>query len=345
MLNLLSSIKKKPNMGAPLLPLIAFIVPLLWLYFLDSSSFEAMWKGRTFQLFFVWLIALELILGWENFKETKITKLMSARTIAVAVAMILPTLYVAASFNFGLNNAIFNWSTVNNIKWASSMPLSTEYLAFTGLFCLVAFLALGKKGVLNFSIPAFFMGIVGALYTIDNVFPYGQFTPFQFFVQPTAYFAERVLNFIGYQTSLSMGHDIFAGAMPTLSIANQTGTATFQIAWPCAGIESLLIFTVVTLLFLKRMPISWKAKIGYFTFGAAVTYFINILRIVTIFTIGLQYGETSSEVSWFHLYYGPLYSISWIIIYPLLIFGSQNLWQRFRSKKPVEKIAGTLPIK
>ena len=180
-----------------------------------------MWKGRTFQLFFVWLIALELILGWENFKESKITKLRSARTIAVAVAMILPTLYVAASFNFGLNNAIFNWSTVNNIKWASSMPLSTEYLAFTGLFCLVAFIALGRKGLLNFSIPAVFMGIVGAIYTIDNVFPYGQFTPFQFFVQPTAYFAERVLNFIGYQTSLSMGHDIFAGAMPTLSIATR----------------------------------------------------------------------------------------------------------------------------
>ena len=86
---------------------------------------------------------------------------------------------------------------------------------------------------------------------------------------------------MGYQTSLTT-----AGSMPRLTAtdpANPLRTATFDIAWPCAGIESLLIFTVVALLFLKRMPIPLKAKIGYFAIGAAVTYLINILRIVAIF--------------------------------------------------------------
>jgi exosortase/archaeosortase family protein len=206
------------------------------------------------------------------------------------------------------------------------MALSIEYLVFTVLFCAMIYLQFGKEGLKDFSVPAVFLGLVGALYTIDNVFPYGQFTPFQLLVPTTANLAASALNLMGYQTSLTA-----AGAMPRLTATDPTNpmrTATFDIAWPCAGIESLLIFTVVALLFLKRMPISWKAKLGYFAVGAAVTYSINILRIVTIFTIGMN-GE---DVQMFHFYYGPLYSITWIVSYPLLILGSQILWRKIASK-------------
>ncbi len=71
------------------------------------------------------------------------------------------------------------------------------------------------------------------------------------------------------------------------------------------------------------MHISWKAKAGYFAVGVVVTYFINVLRIVTIFNIGMQYGAESSQVQMFHFYYGPLYSIIWIVSYPLIIFASK----------------------
>ena len=124
--------------------------------------------------------------------------------------------------------------------------------------------------------------------------------------------------------------------MPTLQAAGPLGTAKFAIAWPCAGIESFLIFFAVALLFLRRMHISWRAKTGYFVFGAAVTYFINVLRIVNIFTLGMQYGVESSQVQGFHFYYGPLYAIAWIVSFPLIILLSQSLWAKIRSGKPAE---------
>jgi exosortase/archaeosortase family protein len=89
----------------------------------------------------------------------------------------------------------------------------------------------------------------------------------------------------------------------------------------------------VALLFLKRMNISWKAKIGFFAFGAAVTYFINVLRIATIFTIGMKFGADSSQVQNFHFYYGPLYAMAWIISYPLIILASRSLWKKHESRK------------
>jgi thaumarchaeosortase len=322
----LSFIKKHETALLKLLPLMAFALPLLWLYLLDAGSFELMWKGRTFQLFFVWLIALELILDWESLQPNRITKQFSAKALAFIAALLLPTIYVIFANYLGLNTAITEASRQNGVTWWNSMALSTEYLIFTALFCVMIYIQFGKKGLKDFSVPAVFLGIVGALYTIDNIFPYGQFTPFQLLVPTTANLAASVLNLIGYQTSLTT-----AGAMPRLTAtdpANPMRTATFDIAWPCAGIESLLIFTVVALLFLKRMQISWKAKIGYFAVGAAVTYSINILRIATIFTIGMN-GE---DVQMFHFYYGPLYSIAWIVSYPLLILGSQLLWRKIASK-------------
>jgi thaumarchaeosortase len=323
-----------------LLPLIAFVVPLALLYFLNPAdpylnlsaqdSFNFMWKGRTFQLFFIWLIALEFILSWENIKP-QISRQNKARLAALAVALALPTLYVVLENYVGLNGTIANLSQQSGVVFYDSMPLAIEYLVFAALFSLTSLLFFGKKGVAGFALPALFVGLVGVLYTIDNVFPYGTFTPFQLLVPTTATLAAGVLGAMGY--AVVPGTDM-ASSMPTLQVTGPLGTAKFAIAWPCAGIESLLIFTAVALLFLKRMPISWKAKIGYFAVGAAVTYFINVLRIANIFIIGMQFGENSNQVQMFHFYYGPLYAMTWIVAFPLIILASQSLWQRMKNRKP-----------
>lgn len=317
------------------LPLVAFAVPLAVLYLLNpmdtylnvsaQQSFELMWKGRTFQLFFIWLIALEFILSWETI-TSKINLQNKPRLAAYAVALLLPALYVLWEFS-GLNGAIAGWSLQSDVAFAGSMPLAIEYLVFSVIFLLTIFLSFGKKGLIGFVLPALFLALVGLLYTIDNVFPYGEFTPFQLLVPTTASLAAGVLNLMGYTTIPGVEA---ATGMPTLDVSGQLGTATFAIAWPCAGIESLLIFTAVALLFLKRMNLSWKAKFGFFAIGAAVTYFINILRIATIFTIGVQYGAYSEQVNQFHYYYGPLYAMAWIVSYPLLIILCMFAWQKIR---------------
>jgi thaumarchaeosortase len=333
-MQILSKLKEHSDTIVKLLPLFAFVAPLALLYGLNPAdpylnlsaqdSFQLMWKGRTFQLFFIWLIALEFILNWEIFKS-KISKQNKAKLAAVAIALLLPTIYVISEYYFGLNAEIANFSLQNGVAFYGSMPLAIEYLVFAGLFCLTIFLSFGKKGLGGFALPALFVGLVGVLYTIDNVFPNGQFTPFQIFVPTTATLAARVLGLMGCTTSL-----VTQNGMPTLQATGPLGTAKFAIAWPCAGIESFLIYTAVALVFLQQMPISWKAKTGYFIIGATVTYFINVMRIVTIFNIGMQYGINSNQVQMFHFYYGPLYAIAWIVSYPLIILVSQGLWRKIK---------------
>ena len=52
------------------------------------------------------------------------------------------------------------------------------------------------------ALPAIFAVMVGTLYTIDNLFPNGQFTPFQILVPTTAGFAENILRMMGARLRL-----------------------------------------------------------------------------------------------------------------------------------------------
>jgi thaumarchaeosortase len=293
------------------------------------------WKGRTFYLFFLWLAFLEIILRWEKLQTYRVGKIKSLRTILFVLALTLPTIYVITANFYGLNRAIVDWTWRNNVAQCDWMPLAIEYLVFAALFTVIIFLEYGCEGLKNILLSPVFLIIIGTLYTIDNVYPYGGFTPFQILVPTTANLAARILSMMGCKTSMTILTAPKYGTIPILTVTNPQGkSATFGIAWPCSGIESLIIYTLTILLFLRNINTSWKHKTAYFIIGAIVTYLINVMRIVIIFIIAMNSGVDSIQTHRFHDYYGQLYSIIWIIIYPILIIGSRALWAKI--KKPKE---------
>lgn len=335
------AVKQKLTYVARFLPLISFVIPMIILYLLYPYSFEQTYHGRTFYLFFLWLIALEMILDWEKLQSIKTRKWAFFRTVLLIVTLTLPTVYVIAANYYGLNTVIANSARPlipsedrMRDQHASQVALSTEYLVFALLFCVIIVLQYGTRRLMSFSLSALFLSTIGALFTIDNLYPYGRFTPLQWIVPATATLAEKALNLLGYATSYTMTTDSVYGTMPFLMITSHPW-ARFSIAWPCSGVESLLIYCVVILLFLKRIAIPWWQKIVYFVVGAVVTYFINILRIVTLFLIAISKGPTFTSIDYdfqrFHNYYGMLYSMTWIIAYPLIILGMGAMWPRIRS--------------
>jgi thaumarchaeosortase len=311
------------------LTFISFVIALSILYYQYPKTYEATWKGRTYYFFFLWLFFLEAILGWEEL-QAKITKLRSIRTIAFAAALTLPTIYVVLANFYGLNAIFINAMSQHGVLVAQKFPdwmlLTPEYFALTVSFALAIALGYGIRSLKDFSITTIFLGTIGMLYTIDNLFPYGGFTPFQIIVPTTANLAASVLNLMGYHTAY-LGSPM---AMPTYIAwdRNNNYSGAFSIAWPCSGVESLTIYAITILLFLKT-GFPWKQRIGYFVVGAIVTYFINILRIVTIFVISINGGNVWT----FHDYYGQLYSMSWIMSYPLIIIGSRILWNKIWKKQ------------
>jgi exosortase/archaeosortase family protein len=313
--------------------ILSFVIPFWILYSLAPVYFERTWIGRTFYLFFLWLIFLEIILDWEKLQNSKLKSLKSIRTAAFVVALSLPLLYVIAGNYWGLNVMIRDSAMQNNIVEhnATLLPIGIEYVVFAALFGLIILSAQGFGGLMDFSTSIFFLGVIGAMYIIDNLYPYGKFTPFQIFVPATATLAASMLHFMGYSATVSYSTSASDlqkyGPIPSLTVSNSTGAASFGIAWACSGVESLLIYTVVILLFLKKSDIPLWHRVIYFVIGALVTYFLNIVRIATIFVIAINRGDWQL----FHDYYGLMYSVVWITCYPLIIIGSQVLWGRVKS--------------
>jgi thaumarchaeosortase len=335
----LGAIRRNIGLLLTILPILSFVVPISILYFYQNSafppypsyyqpnmnSFEVTWKGRTFYLFFLWLAFLEVVINWEKLQAHKVKDAWSIRMGAFILALSLPTTYVIVSNFYGLNRTIVDWTYAINIRPGCDwMPLSTEYIILALLAAMTIWLLHGTSGLKNIMISPVFLAIIGTVYTVDNIYPNGSFTPFQILVPATAKVAAWVLNLIGYRTQWA---GEFLGT-PVLNASNSTGSAAFGIAWPCSGIESLLIYSLVIILFLKAIAIPWRHKLVYFVIGAVVTFFINILRIVTIFVIAINTGGWTVEVEQFHNYFGQLYSIIWITIYPLMIIGSRALLAR-----------------
>lgn len=321
---------KSTSMMTKVLLVLSFVIPFSILYVLEPPLFEATWIGRTFYLFFLWLVILEIILNWENLRNTRLKKAMSPRTVLFIIVLLMPTLYVVWANYFGLNVMIRNLAQQNNMRWEDAllMRVPVEYLVFTLLFALMVPLAYGINGLRNFSISILFLGIIGALYAIDTMY-HNTFTPFQVLVPATTTLSAIVLNMMGYQTRISLGGDSINGTYPVLTASNASRSVPFGIAWACSGIESLLIYTVVMALFLKTSAIRWIYKVSCFVIGAFITYFINILRVVSIFVIQLNGGSYQE----FHDYYGPLFSVLWITSYPLIIMGIYALSARSGNMK------------
>lgn len=318
-----------------ILPIFAFIIPFIILYLLYPASFEATWKGRTYYIFFLWILSLEMILNWEKLRP-KNSRLRTMRNIIFIVSLVLPTAYVFVANYTSLNAMIIDVSPKHygDPFWAKLMPLSVEYLVFAALFAFIILTEYGIRGLNDFSISLCLIAAIGSIYVIDNLYPYGQFTPFQIFVPTTASLASSILNLMGYRTQLFLGE-----SMPLLKATSPSGVSwAASIGWPCSGVESLLIYTLIIILFLKRINMSWVKKAAFFAVGAVITYFINALRIVTIFTIALNNGDWSR----FHDYYGQLYSITWIVSYPLIILGSRALWTRIKDWRTNLRYKSTL---
>jgi len=239
----------------------SFITPILMLFVLDPNSFNYTWKGRTLYLFFLWLLFLELILDWEKLTQKNLASLKKSRIVVIGIMASIPIVYVTGVNLLGLNSMLIELGKQIGTYWHYDWPLSLEYLIFTLFFTATIWLAYEVDGLKQFSISLCLLGAIGTIYMIDTFYPYGAFTPFQTFVPFTASSAAQVLNWMGYKTSF-LPYQV--QGTPILYVSGSSGSVGFGIGWPCAGVQSLFIYTCVILLFLKKSAIPLIQKVIYF---------------------------------------------------------------------------------
>ena len=354
---------KKSWLHASLLAcFVAAIVLLVILdYFnLESSAlfnekffFDYTWKGRLFLLFFLWLFVLETSLNWDKpSKEDSEIKPINFRIIASFICALIPLVYIISVNFLGLDQTIINlgdmlrgeywrahsdyWRLILEGDW----PITMEYFVFTISFLATILLAYGKAGLKAFSISLALVAGISIAYLIDVMYPYGVFKPLQMLALPTAACAAALLDILGYSFTLSFSPGV--DAMPI--IRTQAGGRTFSvgIAWPCAGVHSLFLYTLIVLLLFKKSNISRFRKTVYFIGGAIGTYLVNILRIIAYFHILRNQGLDAAQT--FHNVHAELLFVAWILLYILLIICIQKFRLVEKTTHGIQTLRNSLKI-
>ena len=310
----------------------SFIIMVLIVYITDPLSLQETWEGRAFYLFFLWLFALEFILGSRNPKPKTNSSTSWARIIGGFFMLMIPTIYLIEFYMFGLNNTIIEFGKLLGIgqgfsviaqSWLiyTSFPISLEYIIVAVSIFMGVLLLLDFDGIRQFSVSISLLGLIGVFFMINTFRPYtASFPNFLSLLSPV--FPQSGVSIQGFVPFIS---SIVASAMQRIGYAVQMVVLSdgavqmlvnghgFLIYWPCAGVYSLFIYTFVILLFLKGFPMSLWGKLGCLVIGAVGTFFVNILRIVSIISITITSGDVTGE--YFHNYYGELYFLAWIVLY------------------------------
>ena len=310
----------------------AFIVPLLILYVNDAGSFEYLWKGRAPYLLFLWLLFLEVAIGWKKLKERSV-ETWNKKTILAAIILIIPTIY-SLGLNLGLYDAILELGKAVGVpfeqfgEWylTHSWLFSFEYIIFATVFLASIWLLYGRNGLKILAVSSFFLSGVGIFYMIDTFFPYGTFTVLQGFVPITVNTAAFMLNLLGYGTR------IFPGGADGLGMTVTGATRSYSaiVSWSCAGSHSLFLYSFMIMLFLRGTSITRMRKIIYVVTGAVGTFFVNIFRIIAILLAGVNSG--ASLAATFHEVYGEFFFIAWMFIYLTVIYVLET--KVFKKPKP-----------
>jgi len=289
--------------------------------------FDYTWKGRLFLLFFLWLLILEYLLNLDKLPKIKSGSRGGFRLLASFIFALVPLLYVVSVNFLGLDQTVIQLGeTIRGEYWREhsdywrlilegDWPVTLEYFVFTGAFFASTLLAYGKEGIRKFALTLGLGAGISVAYMVDVMFPYGVFKPLQALALPTAACAATLLDFLGYRFALSFspGPD----SMPVLMTTANGEVVSIGIAWPCAGVHSLFLYTLITLLMFKKTELSTFRKLIYFVVGAAGTYLVNVLRVTVYFIIRVNKGLSAAQT--FHNAYGELLFVAWMLLYILLI--------------------------
>ena len=320
-----------------LLLLSFFFIPILLILFLDFFDIEAFgsfnykfmfdlsWKGRMFYLFFMWLFLLESILNWEVIIEKQHRFQNRSRVLLMCIFAAVPSVYILGVNFLGWDQMILDLGQALHIRDIyEPWPLSVEYLVLISFFIFATWLAYGLVGLKSFSISLSLLAGIGIVFLVDTVWPYGTLGPLELLAVPTAACATVLLNLLGYTVKLTYPFVSSPeyGSLPRIQVWKGGEYTCADVAWPCAGVHSLLLYTLITLMFFKKSTMQRERKIIFFLIGAAGTYLTNILRIASYFIISIHYG---SSVGWvFHNSYGELYFIAWMLLYFIIIVAIQS---------------------
>jgi thaumarchaeosortase len=309
-------------------PLLVIVSPILFLMLADPSSFSFIWfwqreVARAGFVFVFFLVAWDFHDSRWKFKMTR----SKWRYVLAGFVLAAVLVYYAESVFNTDSIRVFVTSQLGVSQDSTlSFLIAVEFILYA-LFCTAetAILYAPKSTALMVTSVIYAIGS-GILAMMDAYFPQDSLAFLQIWVYVIWNVVIFLLGVLGFHiySNVTVGPISPPSVLLTgnhLYLWGTKGFMTIVIFWPSSGVVSMIVYSLVIVVLMVKLDASRKRKLIYAIFGAAGTYFVNVIRI-TLIVLYVTY--VSLNVETFHQSIGEILFIIWIFIYLLVVIHLEN---------------------
>ncbi len=296
--------------------LLLSISPIVLLIMVDPNSFILGWnEGRGPILFGL----IFLLLEWRDARERLTLEPGSTNLVKWSIFFSILIFYYFLVYFGGLQDAIRSWGYslhLTDAPYLLSWTWLWEYVIVAITLAGMLASAFNIKALKSVITPIVYFVGMAIILGLDAAFPYQSLGPLASIVPLIVVSVVSLLGFSGVTVSSnplsSLKPPWVYNQRNLLFIRGVKRSVLLEINWPCAGIMSMLIYTLVVCILMVKMDAPLKRKTLYTVLGALGTFLVNIFRI---FLIALAVSYTSIDLRVFHESIGEVLFIIWIVIY------------------------------
>ena len=277
--------------------------PILFALVAFPDTFSLSWnQGRGGYLFALAFVVAELV-GLKIQIPTK-------RLLAVIPLTVLTIAYLVG-LEYGLREYIEESAKVYDVQLIFSWTWMWDYIIMAIFVVVSLFIFFGKKWVRIAPAGPIFLTGSAVILSLDAFFPYDTLGPLQYVVPPLLEINAWVI------TSLDLG--IATARDNLLFLKGDHGAMALQVFWPSAGVHSVIIYSLVMMVFLLKMNIPRNRKAIYFGIGIIGTIGVNMIRIFSLSVYALKVTTNAQKWEEFHSVAGEIMFLPWLFVFLFVV--------------------------
>ena len=286
---------------------IILVAPILFTIFAYPDTFSLSWnQGRGGFLFAMVFIAAELI---------GINQKISRKKFFVVIALAALTIGYFIALSLGLRDAIVASGQYYKVQIIDSWIWMWDFIVMAIYVSCSLVIFFGKRWYKFASAGAIYLAGSAIILSLDAFFPYDTLGPLQSIVPLYLQIDQYVIGFINNHI-INVGARIPAIANGNLlSLNGLHGRFALNVFWPSAGVQSMIIYSLVMLAFLLKMEMPVRRKLVYFGLGIIGTASVNLIRIISLSLFALIITTNVKEWEEFHSIAGEIMFLPWLGIY------------------------------
>lgn len=302
------------------------LLPLVGVLVYDSESFILGWnEGRSGLLFGAFFLLME----WQEARNLLKVRLTRRREIAFVLCVALLSIFFISVYAFDLHAVAAEAGKTLNVQndtFLKNWVWLWEYIVLAAYILGVVTSLFTLRSISKFSVPFVYLLGMASILLLDGVYPYESLGFLQGMIPMIT---EIVLGLLWLSGVYIMRSPELNAPRPSvqvidnmLAIRGTTGYINLLMYWPCVGVLSMLIYSLIIVILMVKLEAPFKRKIIYAAVGAVGTFVTNILRI---FMITYYVAYISVDIKIFHENIGEILFLVWVIAF-LMIVTQSEIW-------------------